>query len=328
MVDDAGDPGPQRDAIPIPAERVTSGRLWSIGVMIGVVMAGVVGVYILLTLNPQSTFGQNEVIVLIAGFVTVTLVLYMGTMVLRALDLGSPAEALGMPEGSIRALIAMSLILIFAIVGFFVLKSGDGQAGASHGVTQAQIDAMRTDGTRIVSQRLIDVQPVPVAGQERYDIETVLSASDDSHDFALQLLTTVSTLVVAVAGFYFGAQSVDQATKTMKEQQTLLRRPPPGAAPTIVGAEPDANAAAAADDGAGDGTDEPEVSEVDSVGDDDDEARDDVLASAEEDAAAAAVGAAAAAGPQKGPATGGIEPVEDLDAVILDDAGDEEPKGP
>ena len=47
--------------------------------------------------------------------------------------------------------------------------------------------------------------------------------TQEAHDFGLQLMTTVSTLVVAVAGFYFGSRAVSQATTTVSDQLTLSR---------------------------------------------------------------------------------------------------------
>jgi hypothetical protein len=268
-VDDAGDPGPQPSALDASTVRVTHWRMWSLAGILGLAGLGGAALYIWITTNPVSTgsVGVGEVIILIAGFVTVTLLLYLGTLILRSLDLGAPAEALGMPQGSIRALIAMSLILVFAIVGFVVLKSGTGTPGQSHGVTQAQIDVLRADGAKITNQSLITAapgQPEPSAGQERYDVATLQPLSADSHDFGLQLLSTVSTLVVAVAGFYFGAQSVSQATKTVQAFQVATQQPPPAPETTVVAALPEPSSA----DGAGaEDADEPPVAEVDTVAD-------------------------------------------------------------
>ena len=47
--------------------------------------------------------------------------------------------------------------------------------------------------------------------------------TQEAHDFGLQLMTTVSTLVVAVAGFYFGSRAVSQATTTVSDQLRLTR---------------------------------------------------------------------------------------------------------
>ena len=41
----------------------------------------------------------------------------------------------------------------------------------------------------------------------RYDVVLVMTRNEGASDLAQQLLTTVGTLVVAVAGFYFGSSS-------------------------------------------------------------------------------------------------------------------------
>ena len=120
----------------------------------GAVIVGAV-IYGFITLYGQNgpSKGLEGVVLLVAGFVTVALLLYLGTLILRALDLGAPGEALGMPEGSIRALIAMSLILIFAIIGIQVFAAGSaGTVLESTGLTQVQIDALRADGAIVVSR--------------------------------------------------------------------------------------------------------------------------------------------------------------------------------
>ena len=206
-------------------QRVSGTRILAIAAVLGgAVLVGAV-IYGFITLYGQEgpSKGLEGVVLLVAGFVTVALLLYLGTLVLRALDMGAPGEALGMPEGSIRALIAMSLILIFAIIGIQVFAAGSaGTELVSTGLTQAQIDALRADGAIVVSQILLTPVPAPPA-EPLYDVTTRTVMTQEAHDFGLQLMTTVSTLVVAVAGFYFGSRAVSQATTTVSDQLTLSR---------------------------------------------------------------------------------------------------------
>ena len=143
-------------------DRVTGRRVFGIAAVLGgAVLVGAV-IYGFITLYGQDgpSKGLEGVVLLVAGFVTVALLLYLGTLILRALDLGAPGEALGMPEGSIRALIAMSLILIFAIIGIQVFAAGSaGIELMSKGLTQVQIDALRADGAIVVSQTLLTPGP-------------------------------------------------------------------------------------------------------------------------------------------------------------------------
>ncbi len=55
---------------------------------------------------------------------------------------------------------------------------------------------------------LVEGKEVPVDPETVYDVKLVRDVNEVSKDFAKQILTTVSTLVVALAGFYFGAKSV------------------------------------------------------------------------------------------------------------------------
>ena len=155
-------------------QRVSGTRILGIAAVLGgAVLVGAV-IYGFITLYGQEgpSKGLEGVVLLVAGFVTVALLLYLGTLILRALDMGAPGEALGMPEGSIRALIAMSLILIFAIIGIQVFAAGSaGTELVSTGLTQAQIDALRADGAIVVSQTLLTPVPAPPAAP-LYDVTT------------------------------------------------------------------------------------------------------------------------------------------------------------
>lgn len=186
-------------------------------VTVMILAAGAAGFGILLILPDYlKSASQTIVILLVAGFVSVTLLLYLGTIILRAAGLTTNEEALGMPEGSIRALIAMSLILMFAIIGVTVLYSGiGGEPVESKGITSAQLE--RLENVQIISISIVD--PAASPGSERFNVTARPEISQAGHDYGLQLLTTVSTLVVAVAGFYFGSRAVNQGAKTATAAQ-------------------------------------------------------------------------------------------------------------
>jgi hypothetical protein len=242
--EDADDRRPVVITLNPTLDRVSWQRMLGIGLMLGA--AGVIGFGIYAYISSQAgqggpSKGLESVVLLIAGLVTIALVLYLGTLILRALDMGSPGEPLGMPEGSIRALIAMGLILIFAIIGILVFNAGSaGSELVSFGVNQAQIDALRADGAIVVKQVL--QTPVPAApAVPLYDVTTRTAMTQEAHDFGLQLMTTVSTLVVAVAGFYFGSRAVTQAS-TITQEQLKLARTYSRRGVGVVGAKPEPDA--------------------------------------------------------------------------------------
>jgi len=113
-------------------------------------------------------------LIVIAGVVGLLASLAVVTVITNFLDLSNPKEALGLPKGSVRALIALSLIVIFSIMSLYLY----GQ----------------------------------LAG----------TPSEEQTRFAQQILTTVSTLVVAVAAFYFGTKSVEVAKEAVAKPKLKI----------------------------------------------------------------------------------------------------------
>lgn len=125
-------------------------------------------------------------IVLIATTLSVIGGLTFMVIVLAHLRLTTRQAALGMPDGSIRAVIAISLLFLFMILSVFLYEN---MANSQNATTQAA-----------------------------------------SSDVAKQLVTTVATLAVSVAGFYFGTSSVAAARRAVSGVQPTLTvvSPSPG----------------------------------------------------------------------------------------------------
>jgi hypothetical protein len=179
---------------------------------VAILLAAVVAFGALILLPERFDEGPGTIVILlVAGLVALTLLLYLGTVIHRTAGVGTSKSALGMPEGSIRALIALSLVLMFAIIGVTVLYAGMGtqEETVSSGITAAQIEDL--ENVQIIAISVVD--PAASPGTETYNVTVRPEISQAGHDFGLQLLTTVSTLVVAVAGFYFGTRAVSQGSK-------------------------------------------------------------------------------------------------------------------
>lgn len=129
----------------------------------------------------QSALTRPEVelpIVLIATVLALIGGLTFMVIVLHYMRLTTRGTALGMPDGSIRAIIAISLLFLFMILSIFLYENM---------VTSADPNARAA-----------------------------------SADVAKQLVTTVSTLAVSVAGFYFGTSSVAAANRAVSRVQVSL----------------------------------------------------------------------------------------------------------
>ena len=142
-----------------------------------------------------------EVYLTAALFLCVSLLLgllMLMTCVFSKLGLKQKDEALGLPAGSISAILALLLVLIFAIQAVYLYGDlSTVRYQTIEGVTQERLDSIPLD--RLVSSTQ--------QGDGRYDVLMTIEKSEASDDFAKQVLTTVSTLVVAVAGFYFGSKT-------------------------------------------------------------------------------------------------------------------------
>lgn len=103
-------------------------------------------------------------LIAISGVALLLIALALVAVVFNALGLDDQKQALGLPEGSIRAVIALALVVLFAILSVYLFEQVNARQG----------DAVNQDGK----------------------------------DIAKQLITIIGTLMTAVAGFYFGAQSV------------------------------------------------------------------------------------------------------------------------
>lgn len=129
-------------------------------------------------------------LLVIVGVAGLLASLTVAAVVFTAVNLADPEQAVGLPKGSVRALIALSLIIIFAITATFLYKTLYYSVGPEGQLTPPSEEQIR---------------------------------------FAQQMLTTVSTLVVAVAGFYFGTRSVEAARRAVEQPSLRVVRPTPPA---------------------------------------------------------------------------------------------------
>ena len=142
---------------------------------------------------------------------------------------------MGLPEGSIRAAIALSLIVLFAILSVFLNQN------LLYGTSKVVNQLTDSERLHFLSDHpsLQGVESVPskdngnviknAAGEQLYDViyRDQNSAADD---FAKQLLVLLGTLMTAITSFYLGAGT---AVSAAAAAQTLG-----SPHPTITGISP------------------------------------------------------------------------------------------
>ncbi|PWR74181.1 IPT/TIG domain-containing protein [Methanospirillum lacunae] len=145
-------------------------------------------------------------ILLVLSVILLLVFLTFTTVIFKYLGLSDPSQSLGLPEGSIRAVIALSLILIFMTSSILLYEEVEKHSGPpiynSTNITQSQLDSIPKDEI-VYIQRSIELNNGTL-----FNVGRKTEKSRAGEDIAKQIITTVSTLVVAVAGFYFGSKAV------------------------------------------------------------------------------------------------------------------------
>ncbi|MGP0093063.1 MAG: hypothetical protein ACLPKB_24440 [Xanthobacteraceae bacterium] len=145
-------------------------------------------------------------IAVIGGVFVLLVTLALVAVAFALLGLADKSQALALPEGSIRAVIALSLVMLFTIVSIFLYNSlsNSGTIQTIHDLTDQQ---QKEFVSKIPSANIVLVQPVSQDGSTKFTIY-YQNSSHAAEDFAKQLLVLLGTLVTAVASFFFGANSV------------------------------------------------------------------------------------------------------------------------
>jgi hypothetical protein len=138
-------------------------------------------------------------------------------------------QALGLPEGSVRALLAFSLVLIFVCLAAFLFgevnKNNQPVEGKTlTAVTETQLADLKTNfnvAPELAKDQSGQVRYEQVAGPDGkptndlkrplYTVTYYPKGNKDAEDFAKQIFTTLATVFVSVVSFYFGSSVTTSA---------------------------------------------------------------------------------------------------------------------
>jgi hypothetical protein len=192
----------------------------------GVLAVGVLAaaVWLLLELVEKDETGPEAALslVFVATAVVLILVVCTLTIVFKRLWLSNRNEAMGLPPGSVRSIIALLLIMLFFISAIFLFNSTKNEPVESRTLANLSLEQFQ----QIPADQILSSTTHVRGGEAVYDV-TLLPDSGNtttSDDIAKQLITTVATLVTAVAAFYFGANSVASAHKAAGRERRERRR--------------------------------------------------------------------------------------------------------
>jgi hypothetical protein len=162
---------------------------------------------------PQGEIQMGMVVVLAIS--ALLALLSISVIVYSALSLSDPKQALGLPEGSIRALIALFLLMMFIIMSVYLFR-------------------VMSAGVLVVIPNLSPDQIVALGGtiskiekgvSGNYDVTLGIAVTAGTEQVALQLITVLGTLVTAVSAFYFGSSTATSAAERATTKAALAAAP-------------------------------------------------------------------------------------------------------
>jgi len=180
----------------------------------------------------------------IAGVLAFLVALGLVAASFASLGLTDPTEALALPPGSVRAVIALCLVTLFGVISVALYTSlAEGPLRTIENITPDQWRSLDRD-TSVIHI----VASLPLTRPIARDISKLDTLSYTvwyrqqptraGEQFASQLLAVIGTLVTAVASFYFGAKTAASPAAPA----------PAGARPTLRGVTPDSFAAGSPED--------------------------------------------------------------------------------
>lgn len=134
------------------------------------------------------------------------------------LGLSDSSQALALPEGSIRAAIALSLIVLFAIISIMLYQSIS-KPYVITGLAEPDKTALLNDPSNRVIAVVPECRTKPAdtaaaapdcaPADLRYSVHLRQPPGQESTDLAKQLLILIGTLMTSVTSFYFASRTAE-----------------------------------------------------------------------------------------------------------------------
>jgi hypothetical protein len=193
--------------------------------------------------NTEEAMALSAVV--LTGLFLIVVLMAAPVIVYQVLGLSESQQALALPEGSIRALLALSLVLVFVCLAGFLYNEVNNpitQTGAVEHITDARITELKAefvvvyepaknDKNEQLYEPKKDANGAPVVADDKtpvydttkplYNATYYTKRTKDADDFAKQIFTTLATIFVSVISFYFGSSAtssgVGAGAKAAKE---------------------------------------------------------------------------------------------------------------
>jgi hypothetical protein len=170
----------------------------------------------------------------VGGAVVLVAVMALVAVVYNFVGLSDQKQAMGLPDGSIRSVLALLILVIFAILAVFLYDglSSAGSTTTERGLTETELMTFIAQHPNAPNLTITVASTKPAtatnaaatnaptnaagaaaagpASPPRYDV-TYGGANTAATDFAKQLMAAIEALLTTVIGFYFGAKTANTA---------------------------------------------------------------------------------------------------------------------
>lgn len=171
------------------------------------------GVYLVLLAGdstPEETIGLT-----IALIVSVLMVLlFVMASGFKYLGLADANQALGLPEGSVRAMISLFLIMIFISLSLYLYRTV--YYPPSYRLDNLKLAEVEELGNKVVN-RVYDPDT------DTYDVRISMDTNPEGVEIAKDLINSIGILVTSLSSFYFGARAVQVAKGEKIEDEVIIR---------------------------------------------------------------------------------------------------------
>ena len=189
----------------------------------GVLTVVLVALTVLVTVLAQQSVGVPAEIALtvwiLLGLSALLVLLTLVACISRVMDGTANRGALNLPHGSISAVIALMLLLLFAFSSIYLfsqLSSRESRGAESTGVSESTLADFSSE--HVISVNVAEACAADGTGRT-YDV-VLAPASGASTDFAETIFATLSTVVIAIVGFYFGQRAATSGVQAVQDLQT------------------------------------------------------------------------------------------------------------
>lgn len=150
----------------------------------------------------------------------------VGIMVLtRAVGMTDGTQALGLPQGSVRALLAFALAIVFVSVASWTLGGLFDPLGPQVAKDVGATLDVETFLKPYENDRYIIVETQPDAKTSAASVYLRREAPEPAVvDIAKQIVTISATVLVTIVGFYFGSKSTTDVAKSVNDSLAAVRR--------------------------------------------------------------------------------------------------------